>query len=184
MAAGEGRETSGVNTGDVVRDLVQEIGGRRFRLVTRLDRSSPPAENTSTAHCLAFDDEQRIVLALHHQREWTIPGGHIEPGETALEAMAREALEEAGAVVTEGVVFAHEEIEPEDGVVDPRYPIPSFQVFFVARLVSLGQLTATEECSEARLFTPAQARVAPGWIQRNRPLYEAALEIAAGRLPA
>ena len=46
-----------------------------------------------------------------------------------------------------------------------------------ARLVSLGSLTATDECIEARLFKPAEARVAPGWIQRNAALYEAALKI-------
>jgi 8-oxo-dGTP pyrophosphatase MutT (NUDIX family) len=169
---------------EVVRDLVQEFGGKRFRMVTRLDAASPPLENISTAHCLAFDENRRIVLTLHHERDWTIPGGHLEPGETALDAMAREALEEAGAIVTDGVLFAHEEIEPEDGVAaDPRYPVPSFQLFFASRLVSLGQLSATDECSEARLFTPAEARVAPGWIQRNLSLYEAALGIVGGGLP-
>ena len=171
--------------GEVVRDLVQEFGGKRFRLVTRLDGTSPPLKNISTAHCLAFDDEGRIVLTLHHERDGTIPGGHLEPGETPLDAMVREALEEAGAVVTDGVVFAHEEIDPEDGVAaDPRYPVPSFQVFFAARLVSLGQLSATDECSEARRFTPAEARCAPGWIQRNRPLYEAARKLAAAGFPS
>lgn len=170
--------------GEVVRDLVQEFGGKRFRLVTRLDGTSPPLKNISTAHCLAFDDDGRIVLTLHRERAWTIPGGHLEPGETPLDAMAREALEEAGAIVTDGVVFAHEEIEPEDGVAaDPRYPAPSFQVFFAARLLSLGQLSATDECSEARLFTPGEARAAPGWIQRNLRLFEAALEIAAAGFP-
>jgi len=171
--------------GVVVRDIVQDFGGKRFRCITRLDPTSPPVENISTAHCLAFDHAHRIVLTLHRLRDWTIPGGHLEPGETALDAMIRETAEESGAVVTNGLLFAHEEIEPEDGIADnPRYPIPSYQVFFVSRLGALGSLTAIEECIEARLFTPQEARAAPGWVQRNRPLYEAGLEISKSlRLP-
>lgn len=168
----------------VVRDVIQEHRGRRFRVITRLDPVSPPAQNIATAHCLAFDSAHRIVLALHRERDWTIPGGHLELGESAVEAMNREAMEEAGAQVADAVLLAHEEIEPADGLPDdPRYPVPAFQLFFVARLVSLGSITATEECSEARLFTPAEARGAPGWVQRNRNLYEAALGIARSTWP-
>lgn len=163
----------------VVRDIDEDFGGKRFRLITRLDRRPPPASNVSTAHCLSFDGN-RIVLALHASRGWTIPGGHLEAGESAETAMRREALEEAGVVVTNAIVFAHEEISPYDGVAaDPKYPVPAFQVFFVAHLVSLGEITATDECSEARLFAPDEARATEGWVQRNRPLYEAALRIAS-----
>jgi 8-oxo-dGTP pyrophosphatase MutT (NUDIX family) len=162
----------------VVRDINQEFGGNRFRLVTRLDRRPPPAGNTSTAHCLAFDGEH-VVLALHATRDWTIPGGHLESGESPEEAMHREALEEAGIVVTDPILFAHEQIDPYDGIAaDPRYPMPAFQVFYVARLVSHGRITHTEECTESRRFPPDEARAADGWVQRNRPLYEAALELA------
>lgn len=163
---------------EVVRDITQEYDGRRFRLVTRLDAGWPSLDHVTTAHCLAFEGEQ-VVLALHRTRDWTIPGGHLEAGESPQEAMAREAFEEAGAVVVDPVLFAHEQIDPEDGIASsPQYPVPSFQLFFVARLVDLGAPTAADECIESRLFTPAQARQAPGWIQRNRSLYEAALQLA------
>ena len=166
----------------VVRDLDQEFGGKLFRLVTRVDRRLPPAANISTAHCLAFDGDE-LVLALHASRGWTIPGGHLGRGESAEEAMYREALEEAGITVANPILFAHEEIDPHDGVAaDPRYPVPSFQVFYVARLVAMGEITAMEECSEARLFAPDEVRAAEGWPQRNLPLYEAALEAARHEL--
>jgi 8-oxo-dGTP diphosphatase len=170
-------------SGEVIREIVHEFEGRRLRIVTRIDPAPPPAKNISAAHCVAFDDDDRVVLALHRDRQWTIPGGHLEDGESAEEAMMREALEEAGAVVEQALLFAHDRIDPEDGVpAHPRYPVPSYQVFFVARLVSLGVPSAIEECSESRLFTPSEARAAPGWMQSNVRLYEEALKLA-GRRP-
>jgi 8-oxo-dGTP pyrophosphatase MutT (NUDIX family) len=97
--------------------------------------------------------------------------------------MRREALEEAGITVAHAILFAHEEIEPHDGVAaDPKYPVPSFQVFYVARLVAMGEITALEECSEARLFAPGEVRSVDGWPQRNLTLYEAALDTARREL--
>lgn len=45
----------------------------------------------------------RVVLADISTRGWCIPSGHLEPGETAEDAVRRESLEEAG--VTLGRVF-------------------------------------------------------------------------------
>lgn len=147
-------------------------------MITRLEVAWPPIDHVSTVHCLAFDGDQ-VVLALHRTRAWTIPGGHLEPGESALDALAREALEQAGARVADPLLFAHEQIDPEDGIASSsRYPVPSYQLFFVARLVDLGSPTTLDECTESRLFSPERASAADGWIQRNRELYEAALQLA------
>jgi 8-oxo-dGTP pyrophosphatase MutT (NUDIX family) len=144
-------------------------------MTTVLSDIEPPAEAVTAAHCLAFDGE-RIVLARHVQRGWTIPGGHLDVGETPLEAMRREAREEAGIEVGAARFIASERIEPADGEeADPRYPNPGYQVFYVAPVVCHGEITHTDECTEARLFSPDEARHAPGWVQRHRTLYEAAL---------
>lgn len=43
--------------------------------------------------------EGRILLSRHKHRDtWETQGGHIEPGETPLEAAKRELVEESGAV--------------------------------------------------------------------------------------
>ena len=63
-------------------------------------------------HTLGTVDEDRlkyaVICARHHgnwifcrhksRDTWELPGGHIEPGETALEAARRELYEETGAI--------------------------------------------------------------------------------------
>lgn len=44
--------------------------------------------------------DNKILLSRHRDRDtWETQGGHIEPGETPLEAAKRELYEESGAVV-------------------------------------------------------------------------------------
>lgn len=44
-------------------------------------------------------DEDRVLVADICGRGWCIPSGRVEPFETSLDAVRREALEEAGAVL-------------------------------------------------------------------------------------
>jgi len=59
-------------------------------------RSCAPDHVTGSAFIV--DPELTRTLLVHHRRldKWLQPGGHCEPGETALEAAIREALEETG----------------------------------------------------------------------------------------
>lgn len=95
--------------------------------------------------------------------------------------MHREALEEAGITVANPILFAHEEIDPHDGVAaDPKYPVPSFQVFYVARLVARARSRPWR--SAARPACSHRAKFAPPTGGRSVPLYEAALETARREL--
>lgn len=164
--------------GTVLRDEEREFGPAptRFRITLTMTDEWPPEANVSAAHCLAFSGD-RLVLARHVDRGWTIPGGHVEAGESVIDAMRREALEEAGVSVGTPTLFAVERIERLSGPrLSDRYTEPAFQVFFIAPVV--GDLTApsaVEECTESRLFTPSEARVAPGWCQELPEFYELAL---------
>ena len=59
-------------------------------------RSCEPGHVTGSA--FVVDPAMTMTLLVHHRKlgKWLQPGGHCEPGETALEAAIREAWEETG----------------------------------------------------------------------------------------
>lgn len=80
------------------------------------------------------------ILSRHRERTtWEIPGGHIEPGESAMEAARRELWEETGAM---------------DAEIDPVcvYKVSRYGMLFFAEVHSLGSLPDESEMAEIRLF--------------------------------
>lgn len=58
-----------------------------------------PPEGLHHKYAVIIARQEGLLLWCRHQDRttWEIPGGHIEPGESALEAAARELHEETGA---------------------------------------------------------------------------------------
>jgi len=78
------------------------------------------AIRTRCAGGIVRDDRDRILLVRRaHEPErgrWSIPGGRVEPGETAQDAVVREVLEETGVrVVVTGVAGYVERPAPGGG---------------------------------------------------------------------
>ena len=70
--------------------------GQRRVTFRPAEQEPPGKERLAAALVFAFDGS-RVLLADIAGRGWCIPGGRIEPGETAGEAARREAWEECGA---------------------------------------------------------------------------------------
>ena len=88
----------------------------------------------------------KILLSRHKNRTtWETQGGHIEPGETPLDAAKRELWEESGALefTIEPVCdyYASDEIGHATGVV------------FRANITALGEIPQMSEMAEVKSFS-------------------------------
>ena len=69
-------------------------------LISTLNLRRPPL--TLGARLIAFDEGGRVFLVRHsYVPGWHLPGGAVEPGESAMAAALREAAEEGGLILPE-----------------------------------------------------------------------------------
>ncbi|MGH3359221.1 MAG: NUDIX hydrolase [Nocardioidaceae bacterium] len=104
-----------------------------------------------------LQDEQGRVLLVRRGREpeagrWTIPGGHVEPGETLEQAARREVFEETGLEIVVGA---------ELGVVDIPNGDETIEAHDFDARVTGGQLAAGDDADEVGWFCYEQLRSMP-----------------------
>jgi len=96
---------------------------------------------------------------------WSVPGGRVEPGETAAQACAREVLEETGLVVEVGALVGTVERPSHEGT---TYVIDDL----ACTVVGSAEATAGDDADEVR------------WVSRDEldalPLVDLLLETLDG----
>lgn len=98
-------------------------------------RILPPLEYVSSARAVLFHNNSVMVVRGIHDSYHVVPGGRREAGETILQTLHREVLEETGWTIVNPRLFVcthFRHLSPKP--VDYPYPHPDFlQLIFVAQ---------------------------------------------------
>ncbi len=131
----------------------------------------PPTYIQPAARAVIFDERGRILLIRRgDNKQWALPAGGMEPGESVTECMAREVWEETGLTVETSVAFAVYS--------EPRFTAPTrpeAQLLTVAYRVDgwSGELDrVTDETDDAMWFSVDELRSLPDLM----PMYFETIE--------
>ena len=114
------------------------------------ETQTPPRWPRAAASAAIFRDDGRVLIGRRakspRQEVWSLPGGHIEPGETARAAAEREVFEETavraeilGLVDVSDVIIRH-----GDGSLSAHYIL----TIFFGRYLG-GEIVPGDDCLEA-----------------------------------
>lgn len=102
--------------------------------------ANAPVDRAAGGVVLGADDDGPLVLVVHRRRhdDWSLPKGHVESGESWLEAALREVREETGVVAT---------AQPGPRPVAYMLPDgrPKVVLFFVMKADSVGEVATPDE---------------------------------------
>lgn len=125
-----------------------------FPVTHPIAQSTPPSEHwPKVAASIAVFRKGEVLLGLRGKDPkrmlWSLPGGHIEPGETAREAALRELTEETSvAADLLGLIDINDIIVRDDaGRIKAHYLLTIFFGTWTG-----GEPSAADDCADARFF--------------------------------
>lgn len=114
----------------------------------------PRLEETITSHCVPLTNDGKIIAVNVIGRGLDIPGGHIDGQETAIQAMQREALEEAQIIVQDPVLIDVWRLSSKDtklGLSEKPY-----LALYAANVKSILEFVANTETDERLVLEPEE----------------------------
>lgn len=135
--------------------------------------------NATTVHCFPIKDGQ--VLFTLNPRGIDIIGGHIESGETAIETLFREAMEEASIIPIEYEIIGGIEVDNSNNpeALSKGYPLKGCQLFYVITEFELKKFNASHECTGRIFLSPEDV---PGkhhkWLKTHQVILNEAVNFS------
>lgn len=151
--------------------------GGRVKLTWLPTTELPERKLITSVHAFCFDHDQLLMVDLE-DRGWDFPGGHIEVGETPVECVMREVMEEAyvkGLCTLLGVIEVNHSENDQWNEKSP-YPLIGYQVFYRIDLTELLPFAGKYESNRRMLIDPGKvADYFKGWNKTYQAIMESAL---------
>jgi 8-oxo-dGTP pyrophosphatase MutT (NUDIX family) len=115
-----------------------------------------------TAVCCVVTHNDSLLL-VKNKRGWELPAGKIEKGESALDAVVREVLEETAVIIENATQFGYKKLTANEPIRRPDqsqefFPFPhSYVVFFFAVAIDFIQRVALSEIMDTKLASYSEA---------------------------
>ena len=138
-----------------------------------LHYGEPPANagQIEFVNCIAHQQNRILFCKWRDEDIWVVPGGRVEPGETAEETAHRELLEETGATLKNLEVLCY--------IHCSMYNSEYWGIAYLGEIRELGNPLDLNEVSEAKLFSefPENPSKSGPFKNENKALYLAATDI-------
>ncbi|HZS18625.1 MAG TPA: NUDIX hydrolase [Candidatus Udaeobacter sp.] len=132
---------------DIAAEIAAKHSGRELRIIKGMFQQETGPATPKIDVRAAVVAEDKILLVKERGDGWTLPGGWVDPGESASEAAVRETREESGYDVRAFKLMA---IYDRDRQGHPPCPFHVYKVIFLCTLVGGSAKTSLE--TEAASF--------------------------------
>jgi len=123
-----------------------------------LTNQMPPKELCTAVFCIPFQENQ-ILLVQHQNRNWEMPGGHVEDDEKGdiLRTLQREVLEEGGVSIIQPQMIGYRKViatvPQKQREIESYYPFPySYIPFYIAKISIIHAFEAQHEIIQRKFF--------------------------------